>query len=176
MSRSSGAKLASFSIKYQQLFSFTFPVFSLLMMIEMLLAAVISLLLLFYVVFEFSIDASTQSSMLANPYSPCLLDTCSLCHFSDKTLCASSFIFLFLCLSSSFDHFMDGHEYFTGGAAQMFTPLMKLLLHFFREDFFVLLKYAFLFLFFFHFHLLLDFRYIIRKHIIGLELLEIIPF
>ena len=76
------------------------------------------------------IDASTLSSVLANPLQPSFLDTCSLLMSSlgCKTLCiVISFLFLWsIYWSSSLVHLKNGTECFTRETAQVFFSFVEI--------------------------------------------------
>ena len=102
----------------------------------------------FYVVSSRCMDVSTLSSMLASPLPPSFLGTYSLSTSSlgCNALCmVISFLVLWsICLSSSLVHLRKGPEYVTRGTAQVFIPLIRLLLlSFVSSSFLVLLRYYF---------------------------------
>ena len=104
--------------------------------------------LFFYVVFLSCMDVSTLSSMRANSLPPSFLGTYSLSTSSlgCNALCmAISFLVLWsICLSSSLVHLRKGPEYLTRDTAQVFIPLIRLLLESFVSSIFlVLLRYSF---------------------------------
>ena len=86
--------------------------------------------------------------MLAGPLPPSFLETYSLSTSSlgYNALCiVISFLVLWsICLSSSMVHLRKGPEYLTRGTAQVFIPLISvLLLSFVSSSFLVLLRYSF---------------------------------
>ena len=113
--------------------SYFFLVIFLLLMLKMsvlFLVAVISLPPRFFILCSSRyIDASTLSSTLASPLSPCFLDTYSLSTSSlgYKALCI---VMGFLILWSIYRNFSlvlfkNGPKYLTKVTAQVFIPLMR---------------------------------------------------